>query len=371
MIYHLFEYLQEAGIDFPGLGLMKYITFRALMATITALMIALYLGPRIIRKLQKKQIGEEIRDLGLEGQMQKKGTPTMGGTIILFSILIPAILFGNITNVYVILLIITTIWLGLIGFLEDSIKVFKKNKDGLKGKYKVVGQITLGILVGVTLCFSNQVTVREKAAQPTSGENVIVETAPDHSVAYFKEIKTTREGREWTLELLWDRETVSYTLTIDRADGAPSESITLESGEKFILPEEKRREDEVRYYDFVGWRDANGHLYNGGYELTVGGDYAFTAEFVPGEKKLYSVVFKTEVGTFDNGSAQVTLTGYYGDPLLPPTIEKHVFGEVVYSFLKWDKDVPSVFGENTSYTAVYTTPNPFYFLNYTSTASFI
>ena len=192
MIYHLFEYLQEAGIDFPGLGLMKYITFRALMATITALMIALYLGPRIIRKLQKKQIGEEIRDLGLEGQMQKKGTPTMGGTIILFSILIPAILFGNITNVYVILLILTTLWLGLIGFLDDSIKVFKKNKDGLKGKYKVVGQITLGILVGVTLCFSNQVTVREKAAQPTSGENVIVETAPDHSVAYFKEIKTTQ-----------------------------------------------------------------------------------------------------------------------------------------------------------------------------------
>ena len=192
MIYHLFEYLQEAGIDFPGLGLMKYITFRALMATMTALLIALYIGPKIIRKLQKKQIGEEIRDLGLEGQMQKKGTPTMGGTIILFSILVPAILFGNITNVYVILLIITTIWLGLIGFLDDSIKVFKKNKDGLKGKYKIVGQVTLGLLVGATLCFSDQVTVREKVTQTTVGENIIAETTPDHSVEYFKDIKTTQ-----------------------------------------------------------------------------------------------------------------------------------------------------------------------------------
>ncbi len=189
MIYHLFEYMQQAGIDFPGLGLMKYITFRALLATMTSLLIALYLGPKIIRKLQKKQIGEEIRDLGLEGQMQKKGTPTMGGTIILFSILIPAILFGNITNVYVILLIITTIWLGIIGFLDDSIKVFKKNKDGLKGKYKIIGQVSLGLLVGAVLCFSDQVTVREKASP---GTGIIVETAQDHTIAYFKDIKSTQ-----------------------------------------------------------------------------------------------------------------------------------------------------------------------------------
>lgn len=189
MIYHLFEYMQQAGIDFPGLGLMKYITFRALLATMTSLLIALYLGPKIIRKLQKKQIGEEIRDLGLEGQMQKKGTPTMGGTIILFSILIPAILFGNITNVYVILLIITTIWLGVIGFLDDSIKVFKKNKDGLKGKYKIIGQVSLGLLVGAVLCFSDQVTVREKTSP---GTGIIVETAQDHTIAYFKDIKSTQ-----------------------------------------------------------------------------------------------------------------------------------------------------------------------------------
>lgn len=156
MLYHLFDYLNSSGIDFPGIGLMQYISFRALLALMTALLVALYAGPKIIRKLQKKQIGEDIRDLGLEGQMQKKGTPTMGGIIIILSILIPAILFGDLTNTYVQLLIISAIWLGLIGFLDDSIKVFKKNKDGLKGKYKIIGQVTLGLLVGVVLCFGSQ-----------------------------------------------------------------------------------------------------------------------------------------------------------------------------------------------------------------------
>ncbi len=156
MIYHLFEYLNNAGIDFPGIGLMQYITFRSLVALMTALLVALYAGPRVIRKLQKKQIGEEIRDLGLEGQMQKKGTPTMGGIIIIMSIIIPALLFGNLTNIYVQLLIISAIWLGLIGFLDDSIKVFKKNKDGLSGKYKIIGQVTLGLVVGLALCMSDQ-----------------------------------------------------------------------------------------------------------------------------------------------------------------------------------------------------------------------
>ena len=156
MIYHLFEYLNNSGIDFPGIGLMQYITFRSLIALMTALLVALYAGPRIIRKLQKKQIGEEIRDLGLEGQMQKKGTPTMGGIIIIMSILIPALLFGNLTNIYVQLLIVSAIWLGLIGFLDDSINVFKKNKDGLSGKYKIIGQVTLGLAVGIALCMSEQ-----------------------------------------------------------------------------------------------------------------------------------------------------------------------------------------------------------------------
>ena len=157
MLYHLFEYLNNSGIDFPGIGLMQYISFRALMSLMTALLVALYLGPKIIRKLQMKQIGEDIRDLGLEGQMQKKGTPTMGGIIIILSILIPALLFGNLTNIYVQLLIVSAIWLGLIGFLDDSIKVFKKNKDGLSGKYKIIGQVTLGLVVGLALCLTHQV----------------------------------------------------------------------------------------------------------------------------------------------------------------------------------------------------------------------
>lgn len=160
MLYHLFDYLNSAGIDFPGIGLMQYISFRALLALMTALLVALYAGPRIIRKLQKKQIGEDIRDLGLEGQMQKKGTPTMGGIIIILSILVPALLFGNLTNIYVQLLIVSAIWLGLIGFLDDSIKVFKKNKDGLSGKYKIIGQVTLGLIVGLALCFSNQIDIQ-------------------------------------------------------------------------------------------------------------------------------------------------------------------------------------------------------------------
>ena len=161
MIYHLFEYLSNAGVDFPGIGLMQYITFRSLVALMTALLVALYAGPKIIKKLQMKQIGEDIRDLGLEGQMQKKGTPTMGGIIIILSIIIPALLFGNLTNIYVQLLIITALWLGLIGFLDDSIKVFKKNKDGLSGKYKIIGQVTLGLVVGLALCLNNQVDLNE------------------------------------------------------------------------------------------------------------------------------------------------------------------------------------------------------------------
>ena len=160
MLYHLFEYFSNQGIDFPGIGLMQYISFRALMSLMTALLVALYLGPKIIRKLQMKQIGEDIRDLGLEGQMQKKGTPTMGGIIIILSIIIPALLFGNLTNIYVQLLIVSAIWLGLIGFLDDSIKVFKKNKDGLSGKYKIIGQVTLGLVVGLALCLNNQVDLQ-------------------------------------------------------------------------------------------------------------------------------------------------------------------------------------------------------------------
>ncbi|MFH2142501.1 MAG: phospho-N-acetylmuramoyl-pentapeptide-transferase [Bacteroidota bacterium] len=159
MFYYLFEYLDK--LDFPGAGVFQYISFRSAMAVITSLVISMLLGKKIIRFLQKKQIGETIRDLGLEGQLQKKGTPTMGGIIILMAILIPVLLFGDLLNVYVILMIITTIWLGFIGFIDDYIKVFKKNKKGLSGKYKIIGQIILGLIIGFVFYFSDDVMIRE------------------------------------------------------------------------------------------------------------------------------------------------------------------------------------------------------------------
>ncbi|MBN2262624.1 MAG: phospho-N-acetylmuramoyl-pentapeptide-transferase [Prolixibacteraceae bacterium] len=160
MLYHLFELIKHW--DIPGLGIMQYITFRAAAAVILSLVITMVFGKRIIRFLQRKQIGEEVRDLGLEGQLQKKGTPTMGGLIIIASILIPTLLFARLDNTYIWLMIITTIWLGLIGFIDDYIKVFLKDKKGLAGKFKILGQISLGLIVVGTLYFSNDVLVREK-----------------------------------------------------------------------------------------------------------------------------------------------------------------------------------------------------------------
>ena len=151
MLYHLFEYFNNSNIDFAGMGLMKYISFRAVMASVIAIITSLLVGKKIIKMLQKKQIGEEIRDLGLEGQLQKKGTPTMGGIIIIIAILVPALLFGDLTNIYVQLLIISTLWLGALGFLDDYIKVFKKNKEGLSGKYKILAQVGLGLIVGLSI----------------------------------------------------------------------------------------------------------------------------------------------------------------------------------------------------------------------------
>ena len=151
MIYHLFEYLRSC-MDFPGSGIMRYISVRAILASMTAILIALVFGKSIIRKLQKRQIGEEIRDLGLEGQLAKKGTPTMGGVIILMAIAVPILLFGDLKNTYVLLLLITTVWLGLLGFADDYIKVFRKNKEGLPGRYKILWQVILGLAVGITVC---------------------------------------------------------------------------------------------------------------------------------------------------------------------------------------------------------------------------
>ena len=160
MLYYLFQYLDKLNI--PGAGLFEYISFRSASAVITSLIISMVIGKSVIRRLQRMQLGEVVRDLGLEGQYKKEGTPTMGGIIILSSILIPVLLFADLRNIYVILMLITTVWLGLIGFLDDYIKVIKKNKEGLAGKFKIVGQILLGIIVGAVLYSSDQVYVRKK-----------------------------------------------------------------------------------------------------------------------------------------------------------------------------------------------------------------
>ena len=160
MLYYLFRYLDELNV--PGAGMFNYISFRSAMAVITSLIISLLIGKRIIRYLQVKQVGEVVRDLGLEGQYQKIGTPSMGGIIILASIVVPVILFAKLANIYVILMLLTTIWLGFIGFLDDYIKVFKKNKEGLAARFKITGQIVLGLTVGVTLFFSDDVIIMEK-----------------------------------------------------------------------------------------------------------------------------------------------------------------------------------------------------------------
>ena len=150
MIYHIFEHFQY--LDFPGSGIMQYISVRSILASITAIVLILCFGKKFIKYMQRKQLGEEIRDLGLEGQLAKKGTPTMGGVLILGAILIAVLLFGDLTNMYIQLLLITLLWLGCLGFTDDYIKVFRKNKEGMPGKYKIVGQVILGLAVGITIC---------------------------------------------------------------------------------------------------------------------------------------------------------------------------------------------------------------------------
>ena len=159
MLYYLFSYLDKT-FNFPGAGVFQYISFRALGATVTSILIAAIFGRRIIDFLRTKQIGETIRDLGLHGQMEKKGTPTMGGFIILASLLVPVLLFAKLSNVYIVLLLITAVWTGLIGFVDDYLKKFKNNKEGLHGKFKVVGQVGLGLIVGITLSFNQHVKIR-------------------------------------------------------------------------------------------------------------------------------------------------------------------------------------------------------------------
>lgn len=193
MLYHFFNYINQ-NFDFPGSGLFQFISFRAGMAVITSLVITLIFGGKLIKFLQRKQVGESIRDLGLEGQMVKSGTPTMGGVIILAGIIVPTILFAKLDNIYIQLMLVATIWLGLIGFLDDYIKVFKKNKKGLAGKFKVIGQIGVGIIVGASMYWSDSVTIKSKTYYNTE---IVVEqqNSSQDSKSYFwketKSLKTT------------------------------------------------------------------------------------------------------------------------------------------------------------------------------------
>ena len=179
MLYYIFKYLDEA-YNLPGAGLFQYITFRSGMAVILSLLISTIYGKRIIAYLRNKQVGETVRELGLDGQVQKAGTPTMGGLIIILATLVPVLLLAKLDNIYIILLLVTTVWMGSIGFLDDYIKVFKKDKEGLKGRFKVIGQIGLGIIVGATLYFHPSVTIKEDVVLKKQGiETVIKSTSPE------------------------------------------------------------------------------------------------------------------------------------------------------------------------------------------------
>lgn len=196
MIYHLFQLLKD--YDIPGQGLMSYLSFRAMLASVTAMLISFFAGRRIIRWLQKKQIGETIRDLGLEGQMQKKGTPTMGGVIIILAITVPVLLFCNLTNIYTQLLLLTTLWCGGIGFADDYIKVFKHNKEGMSERGKLILQILLGLIVGLTVCFNNDIVVREKVnvAEASNGTTYLPQGSSDLDV----DSETIVSSSGWKME---------------------------------------------------------------------------------------------------------------------------------------------------------------------------
>jgi phospho-N-acetylmuramoyl-pentapeptide-transferase len=189
MLYYLFHYI-ETNFNLPGAGLFQYISFRAGAAAVLSLIITITFGKTLINFLRRKQVGEDIRDLGLEGQIQKKGTPTMGGIIIIAAILIPTLLFAKVLNVYVLLLIIATIWLGIIGFIDDYIKVFKKNKEGLAGRFKIVGQVGLGLIVGLTLYFNDNVVIREVNTETPTSISAI--TSEDEQLSDYKDVKSTK-----------------------------------------------------------------------------------------------------------------------------------------------------------------------------------
>ena len=191
MLYHFFDYLNSI-IDLPGSGMMRYISFRSVAAVVTALLIVIFCGKSIIRALQRHQIGEDIRDLGLEGQLAKKGTPTMGGIIILLAIIVPVLLFARLDNIYTILLLVATLWCGVIGFLDDYIKVFRHNKEGLQGKFKIVGQVGLGLIVGTVMCFSEDIVIREHTTVPVE-QSIVDEKTGETIITSAQQIRLSED----------------------------------------------------------------------------------------------------------------------------------------------------------------------------------
>ncbi|RYU90140.1 phospho-N-acetylmuramoyl-pentapeptide-transferase [Mucilaginibacter terrigena] len=191
MLYYLFTYLSK-NYSIPGIGVMQYITFRMAMAVIVSLLVTTVYGRRLIDYLRFKQVGETVRNLGLEGQMQKSGTPTMGGIIIILGILIPTLLFAKLDNIYIIMMLVTTIWLGLIGFLDDYIKVFKKNKEGLAGKFKITGQVGLALIIGWTMYFHTNITIREEVKLPVQHDVPVDFHMRGDKAIYTQDVKSTK-----------------------------------------------------------------------------------------------------------------------------------------------------------------------------------
>src|SRR5476649_853809 len=187
MLYYLFNWLNK-NYSIPGAGVFQYITFRTAMAVITSLIITTVYGRRLIDYLRFKQVGETVRNLGLEGQMQKAGTPTMGGIIIILGILIPTLLFAKLDNIYVIMMLVTTVWLGAIGFLDDYIKVFKKNKEGLAGKFKIIGQVGLALIIGYTMYFNQSIVIRQEVKLPVKNDLVVYPHLRGNHTVYGQDI---------------------------------------------------------------------------------------------------------------------------------------------------------------------------------------
>src|SRR6195952_2526146 len=191
MLYYLFTWLNK-NYTIPGAGVFQYITFRMAMAVIVSLLVTTVYGRRLIDYLRYKQVGETVRNLGLEGQMQKAGTPTMGGLIIILGILIPTLLFAKLGNIYIIMMLVTTVWLGAIGFLDDYIKVFKKNKEGLAGRFKITGQVGLALIVGYTMYFNSDIIIRQEVKPPVKYDLPVEYHMKGKTQVYTQDIKSTK-----------------------------------------------------------------------------------------------------------------------------------------------------------------------------------